>query len=77
MYEAALAEPRRAGEYVTALCDALLEILGHKIHDLPGILNALDASDVKPSGGGAWTENFFTAEMARMENIPIAQTADS
>ena len=53
MYEAALAEPRRAGEYETALCDALLEILGRKIHDLPGILSALDASDVKPSGGGA------------------------
>ena len=50
MYEAALAEPRRAGEYETALCDALLEILSRKIHDLPGILSALDASDVQRLG---------------------------
>jgi hypothetical protein len=50
-----------------ALGDALERILATGVHDLPGIVAALNQSDApKPPSGGTWTEEAFRAEMARL-----------
>jgi hypothetical protein len=54
------------GPYEQALTAALMEILGRGIHDLPGIVAALNAKDVRPAGASGWTESTFTAEMHRL-----------
>ena len=54
------------GPYEQALTAALMEILGRGIHDLPGIVAALNAKDVRPAGASGWTEATFAAEMHRL-----------
>jgi hypothetical protein len=54
------------GPYEHALTAALMEILGRGIHDLPGIIAALNAKEVRPPGESGWTEAIFTAEMHRL-----------
>ena len=52
------------------LARALFGVLARGIHDLPGIVAALNATDVRPSGGAAWTEASFAAEMERRGAYP-------
>jgi hypothetical protein len=53
-------------EYENALGDALQKIFAEQVHDLPGIVSRLNATAVRAPGGAAWTEEIFTAEMARL-----------
>lgn len=59
-----------ASEYERKLSAALLVILSKKIHELDRIVAALDASDVRPPGGGQWTEENFSAEIERLGAYP-------
>lgn len=54
----------------TALCEALVEILRGGVHDLAGIVDRLETAGVRPEAGGAWTEQVFVAEMARLGDGP-------
>jgi len=53
-------------EYENALADALQAIFGEEIYDLPAIVRRLNERGPKPPKGAAWTEELFTAEMARL-----------
>jgi hypothetical protein len=52
------------------LARALFGVLNKGIHDLPGIVAALNETQVRPASGGAWTEAGFTAEMERLGAYP-------
>ncbi|GLY77766.1 recombinase-like helix-turn-helix domain-containing protein [Actinoallomurus iriomotensis] len=52
--------------YENALADELEAIFGRGVHDLPGLVSALNETGVRPAGGADWTEESFTAEMARL-----------
>jgi hypothetical protein len=57
-------------QYERALSAALLKILGNSIHDLAGIVAALNKTSVKPQNGASWTEATFVAEMERLGAYP-------
>jgi hypothetical protein len=57
-------------EYERALSGALFGILSRKIHDLAGIVAALNQAGVSPSSGQTWTEESFSAEMERLGAYP-------
>ena len=48
------------------LAKTLFGVLSAGIHDLPGIVAALNASDVRLAEGALWSEENFTAEMERL-----------
>lgn len=56
--------------YEGALCQTLIQILSRKVHDLPGIVAALNETDVRPEGQARWTEELFCTEMKRLGAIP-------
>ncbi len=58
------------GEYEQALSKTLFGILSKSIHDLPGIVSALNESEVRPPESDAWTEEIFAAEMERLGAYP-------
>ena len=39
-------------DYETALCAALMGILGRELHDLPAIVGGLNETEMAPEGGG-------------------------
>ena len=53
-------------DYSTALADRLEEIFGRGIHDLDGIVAALNADGPAPEGAESWTAEVFEAEMKRL-----------
>ncbi len=53
-------------DYENALGDALQEIFAEEVYDLPGILSRLNERGVRAPNGAPWTEESFTAEMARL-----------
>jgi hypothetical protein len=53
-----------------AFARALFGVLNKGIHDLPGIVAALNATPVRAPGGAAWTEASFTAEVQRLGAYP-------
>ncbi|TCP45796.1 hypothetical protein EV191_11576 [Tamaricihabitans halophyticus] len=52
--------------YEDALADELEAIYGRGIHELPGVVVALNETGVRPAGGQDWTEDSFAAELARL-----------
>lgn len=52
--------------YEHALSDELESIYGRGLHELPEVVAALNESGVRPAGGADWTEETFTAELARV-----------
>ncbi len=58
--------PSPLTDYENALADSLQAIFGEEIYDLAGIVRQLNVRGPKPPGGGEWTEQMFTAEMARL-----------
>ena len=56
--------------YEAALCQNLIQILSGKVHDLPGIVAALNQTDVRPAGESQWTEPLFCAEIKRLGALP-------
>src|SRR5206468_4028601 len=59
-----------ASDYEQRLSRTLIGILGRGIHDLPGIVAALNKTDAGPQSEGAWTEQTFVAEMERLGVYP-------
>ena len=53
-------------DYALALADALETIFGRGIHDLEGIVAALNEDGPAPPGVDAWTPAVFEAEMVRL-----------
>ena len=58
------------GPYEAALCQNLIQILSRKVHDLPGIVAALNQTDVRVPGQPQWTEALFCVEIKRLGAIP-------
>ena len=54
------------GPYATELADRLEEIFGRGIHDLEGIVAALNEDGPAPEGAEKWTAEVFEAEMTRL-----------
>lgn len=54
------------GDYENRLGDALEALFEAGVKDLPDIVAGLNRSGVKPPNGGAWSEDLFRAEMARL-----------
>ena len=52
--------------YENALADSLQAIFGEEIYDPAVIVRRLNERGPKPPTGAAWTEELFTAEMARL-----------
>lgn len=52
--------------YENALADELEAVYGRGVHDLPGVVAALNESGVRPPDGRPWTEPAFVAELARL-----------
>lgn len=52
--------------YDAALGDALEEIFGRGVHDLPDIVAALNDKGIKTPGGDVWTEENFPAKMEQL-----------
>ena len=70
MWEVSQIREEAPTEYETALCKALGDILTAGTHELCDIVQALDDGALAPEGGGAWTEENFRAEMARLGDGP-------
>ncbi|GAB2737479.1 hypothetical protein GCM10027174_08250 [Salinifilum aidingensis] len=51
--------------YEEAFADELEDIYGRGIHDLGGVVAALNETGVRPPDGAEWTEETFTRELAR------------
>ncbi len=52
--------------YEDVLADELEAIYGRGVHDLAGVVRALNESGVRPADGADWTEATFTAELAQL-----------
>lgn len=52
--------------YAAQLADRLEEIFGRGIHDIEGVVAALNESGPAPEGADAWTAAVFEAEMNRL-----------
>ncbi|NKQ57623.1 hypothetical protein HFP15_32655 [Amycolatopsis sp. K13G38] len=52
--------------YENALADELEAVYGRGVHDLAGVVAALNAGGLRPADGADWTEETFTAELARL-----------
>ncbi|MPY96703.1 MAG: hypothetical protein GEU97_01665 [Actinophytocola sp.] len=59
--------------YENALADELESIYGRGVHDLTGVVAALNDGGVRPPTGAEWTEESFTAELARLGNAEEAR----
>ncbi len=59
--------------YENALADELESIYGRGVHDLPGVVAALNDGGVRPPTGDDWTEESFTAELARLGSAEEAR----
>ncbi|GAA2632546.1 recombinase-like helix-turn-helix domain-containing protein [Actinomadura fulvescens] len=52
--------------YEEALADELEAIFATGVHDLPGVVAALNETGLRPADGADWTAESFTAEIARL-----------
>lgn len=52
--------------YADAFADELEAIYGRGVHDLSGVVAALNETGVRPADGSEWTERTFTSELARL-----------
>jgi len=57
-------------EFEQALADALQEIFGEEVYDLPDIVSLLNKSGVNPPEEGDWTEANFQSVMKRLGEWP-------
>ena len=57
-------------DYVQDLSATLFRILSQSIHDLPGIVNELNRSDIRPPDASEWTDKSFIGEMKRLGAYP-------
>jgi hypothetical protein len=64
-------EPRQHGSvdpspFETDLADLVEESFTRGVHDLPGLVAALNASPLRPPGASAWTEDGFKAVLREL-----------
>jgi hypothetical protein len=52
--------------YADAFADALESIYARGVHDLAGVVTALNETGVRPAGGEDWTADTFARELARL-----------
>ncbi|MEV4730027.1 recombinase-like helix-turn-helix domain-containing protein [Saccharopolyspora sp. NPDC049426] len=52
--------------YADAFGDELEAIYGRGVHDLPGVVAALNEAGVRPADGSDWTEQTLTGELAHL-----------
>lgn len=52
--------------YENAMSDELETIYGRGIHDLDGVVGALNETGVRPPGGSQWTQQSLRDELARL-----------
>lgn len=52
--------------YEDAFADELEAVYGRGIHDLAGVVAALNETGVRPASGADWSEENFRAELARL-----------
>jgi hypothetical protein len=57
---------REPTDWEMALAGAIEAAFGNGHHELPALVAALNASRVRPRGGGDWTEANFTALMREL-----------
>ncbi|MER7011597.1 recombinase-like helix-turn-helix domain-containing protein [Saccharopolyspora sp. NPDC000359] len=57
---------RPTTSYEEAFADELESIYGRGVHDLAGVVAALNETGVRPANGADWTEESFTREIARL-----------
>lgn len=60
------ARKRPLTSYEQSFADALESVYGRGVHDLAGVVSALNETGVRPAGGENWTEDTFTRELARL-----------
>lgn len=52
--------------YENVFADELEAIYGRGVHDLAGVVAALNETGVRPPDGSDWTTSTFTGELARL-----------
>ena len=57
---------REPTDWEMSLAGAIEQAFGQGHHELPALIAALNASRVRPRGGGHWTEQNFRALMAEL-----------
>ncbi len=57
---------REPTEWETALARAIENAFGNGAYELDGLVEALNASRVRPRAGGAWSVENFTATMREL-----------
>lgn len=57
---------RPTTNYENAFADELEGIYGRGVHDLAGVVAALNEAGVRPPDGACWTEATLTGELARL-----------
>ncbi|WP_037064426.1 recombinase-like helix-turn-helix domain-containing protein [Pseudonocardia acaciae] len=60
------ARTRPLTSYEHAFADELEAIYGRGVHDLDGLVAALNETGVRPAGGADWSAESLCAELARL-----------
>jgi hypothetical protein len=58
---------RAPTDWEVSLAGAIEQAFGQGHHALPALIDALNASRVRPREGGAWTEQNFTTLMRELD----------
>lgn len=64
--QATQARTRPTTNYEDAFADELEAVYARGVHDLAGVVAALNETGVRPADGADWTVTTFTAELARL-----------
>jgi hypothetical protein len=73
--EAFQARTHTPTSYENALGDGLESVFGSGVHDLDGVVAALNAGGVRPPHGGDWTAESLRAELHRLAEGPDGHPA--
>jgi hypothetical protein len=58
--------PDPISPYEAKLSGAIMEVFGRGVHELPGLLDGLNAMGLNAPDGGQWHEKNFRSEMRRL-----------
>jgi hypothetical protein len=58
--------PHPISPYEAKLSGAIMEVFGRGVHELPGLLDGLNAMGLSAPDGGQWNEENFRSEMRRL-----------
>ena len=61
--------PAAPSDYELTLADTLEQIFAQRIHDLPGIVKALNEEGVRAPNGEAWTEASFEQTLRELGKL--------